>query len=80
MPGLTIKNMPDDLYQSLKARAKANHRSLNGEAIACLERTIGTRRIDPDEFLARIRKLREEVKCPPLTERFLREAKNWGRP
>ena len=34
MPNLTIRNMPDDLHQALKERAKRNRRSLNQEAIA----------------------------------------------
>ncbi len=80
MPSLTIKNIPDDLYRSLKESAKAHHRSINGEAIASLERTLGTSRIDPESFLARVEHLRKQVKAPRLTERILREAKERGRP
>lgn len=36
MATLTLKNVPDDLYQRLKAQAAANRRSLNQEAIECL--------------------------------------------
>jgi len=80
MPGLTIKNIPDELYRSLRESAKAHHRSINGEAIACLERTLGTGRIDPETFLARVRHLRRQVSVPKLTDRMLREAKEQGRP
>jgi antitoxin FitA len=34
---LSIKNVPDDLHERLRQRAKANHRSLQGELLAILE-------------------------------------------
>ncbi len=37
MATLTIKNVPDDLYARLKARAVRNRRSLNQESLAILE-------------------------------------------
>ncbi len=33
MRTLTLKNVPDDLYEAIKARALRNRRSLNQEAI-----------------------------------------------
>lgn len=38
---LSIKNVPDDLVQQLRARARRNHRSLQGELMAILEDTVG---------------------------------------
>jgi antitoxin FitA len=35
---LSIKNVPEDLVRKLKERAKANHRSLQGEVVATLEK------------------------------------------
>lgn len=80
MAALTIKNIPDELYRSIKESAKAHHRSINGEVIACLERTLGLSRMDPETFLARVGHLRKQVKAPKLTERVLRDAKERGRP
>lgn len=40
MATLTLKNVPDDLHRRLKARAERNHRSLNREAIRCLEASV----------------------------------------
>lgn len=37
---VTLKNVPDEIYDRLKAAAKAHHRSINGEAIACLEQVV----------------------------------------
>ena len=34
---LSIKNVPEELVRRLKERAKANHRSLQGEVLATLE-------------------------------------------
>lgn len=35
---LTLKNIPDAVYERLKRSAEAHRRSVNSEAIACLER------------------------------------------
>ncbi|MDP3293236.1 MAG: hypothetical protein Q8M37_00690 [Nevskia sp.] len=37
MPSILLKNLPENLHRSLKARAARNHRSLNKEAISLLE-------------------------------------------
>ena len=37
---LSIKNVPDTLAETLRARAERNHRSLQGELMAILERAI----------------------------------------
>lgn len=37
MAKLTIKNIPMDIYDRLKRRAKANRRSINQEVIAVIE-------------------------------------------
>lgn len=80
MATLTIKSLPDRLYQLLKAQAARERRSINSQVIICLERALMTRRRDPAALLERIDKLRSRLKVPPLTDEFLREAKNWGRP
>lgn len=33
MPNLSIKNVPDEVVKRLRARARANHRSLQGELL-----------------------------------------------
>lgn len=38
MATLTIKNIPLEVYERLKRRAKANRRSINQEAVAVIER------------------------------------------
>lgn len=34
---LTVKKIPDEVYERLKHSAKMNRRSMNSEAIVCLE-------------------------------------------
>ena len=55
---LTLKNIPDEVYQRLRASAEAHRRSLNSEAIVCLETVLLPGRMGPAERLARARALR----------------------
>lgn len=55
---LTLKNIPDEVYERLKASAEAHRRSLNSEAIVCLESVLLPERVGPGERLARARALR----------------------
>ncbi|MGB4781179.1 FitA-like ribbon-helix-helix domain-containing protein [Candidatus Methylomirabilis sp.] len=80
MPNLTIKSVPDELYQRLKQSASEHRRSMNREVIVCLERSLLSKRIEPGAFLARVDALREKIALPPLTEKILRAAKSTGRP
>lgn len=80
MATLTIKNVPIELYESLKRRAAESRRSLNSEALVCLERAVKGRRVKPDTWLGRIAALQKRLSLPPLTDRILREAREKGRP
>jgi plasmid stability protein len=42
MPSLQIRNLPDDLYQTLAFRAEQSHRSLAQEALIALRRATGS--------------------------------------
>lgn len=55
---LTLKNIPDEVYARLKASAESNRRSLNSEAIVCLESVLLPGRMPADERIARARALR----------------------
>lgn len=79
MANITVKNIPDDLYQNLKYFAAKNHRSLNNEIIVCIEKAIRSRRIDKTQFLGRLQKLRNEIKLPYLTDETLNQIKSEGR-
>ena len=60
MATLTLKNVPDELYQRLKDEAARHRRSLNQEVIARLEASdAGTR--TKEEILADITAFRERL-------------------
>ncbi len=79
MPTITLKNIPDNLYERLKQSAADHRRSLNSEIIVRLEQALRSARIDPDAFLARADARRKRLALPPLTERRLKAIKNTGR-
>lgn len=58
---ITLKNIPDHVYNSLRTAADAHHRSLNGEIIACLEQSLLPAKNNPDEQLASARLLRQKL-------------------
>jgi len=56
---LSIKNVPDQLAESLRARASRNHRSIQGELMAILEEALGAgRRLDYRKLMSKVRKLK----------------------
>ncbi len=80
MPTITLKNIPEQLYDRLKESAADHRRSLNSEIIVRLEQALLSARIDPDAFLARADARRKRLALPPLTERHLNAIKDAGRP
>jgi antitoxin FitA len=58
---LTLKNIPDEIYERLKASAEVHRRSLNSEAIVCLESVLVPARVGPSERIARARALRASL-------------------
>lgn len=58
---LTLKNIPDEIYERLKASAEANRRSLNSEAIVRLEAALLPEKIDIAQTLAQARALRAQL-------------------
>ncbi len=80
MPTITLKNIPDKLYERLKQSAAEHRRSLNSEMIVRLEQAVLSARIEPDAYLARVDARRRQLALPPLTERRLKTIKTAGRP
>lgn len=80
MATITVKNIPDDLYHRLKTLAEINRRSLNSEIITCIEQAVSSRKIDPEEMLAKARQLREFTSHYVISDDEFNQAKNQGRP
>ena len=79
MPSLTIKNIPDDLFERLKQEARREHRSLNKQIIACLERTLSQPPVDAGERLERAKQIRALTADIVLTAAEIQQAKGQGR-
>ncbi len=78
MANLTVKNLPDSLYEKLKAQAHANRRSIASEATVLLERALGERVSSEDDLLRRAEQLRNRTPTS-LTEETRRKAVRRGR-
>jgi plasmid stability protein len=55
---LTLKGIPDAVYKRLKASAETNRRSLNNEAIVCLEAALLPAKAGPSARIGRARVIR----------------------
>lgn len=73
MPGLVIRNLPDELHRKLKEQAARHHRSLTKEATALLEQALNQQtqqvREAPTPYKGRF----------SLTDDFIDQAKREGR-
>lgn len=76
---ITLKNIPDDIYERLKASAAAHHRSLNKEAIACLEQVLTAPHSRVEETLARAKAIRESLAPRKFKASDIRRAIKQGR-
>ena len=77
MPGMLIKEIPEDLHRRLKERAAANRRSLSREVLVMLEEAVAEPAGPPT--LDEIDRLRVRG-ARPLTQDLLDRARSSGRP
>ena len=77
---LTLKNIPDEVYERLKASAAAHRRSMNSEVIVCLEAMLVPAKVAPTERLARARALRSTLPKGRFLARDIEALKKEGRP
>ena len=76
---LTLKSIPGEVYERLKATAKAHRRSMNSEAIVCLESVLLPGRMAPSERLARAQALRASLPQGKLRAKDIDVLKREGR-
>lgn len=67
MPALTIKNIPDSLYEQLKSAAELHRRSINSEVLVCLEKVLIAKKTSTYDRLQRIEQLRASIKPNIIT-------------
>ena len=77
---LTLRNIPDEVYVRLKALAASHRRSLNSEAIVCLESVLLPGRATAEEVIARARSIRESLPKGKFTAKDIDAFKREGRP
>ncbi len=76
---LTLKGIPDDVYERLKKTAEAHRRSLNNEAISVLETVLLPRKATAADRIARARTLRAPLKQGAFAATDIDKFKRQGR-
>jgi len=79
MKTITLKGIPPSVHSALKQRAKQHGRSLNKEALACLEASVAPARFDADDMLLDIRNHRASLPGK-LNDDLIKAAHEEGRP
>ena len=79
MVTVTIKNIPEQIYERIKAQDKSNHRSINGEILSILEQAMSLPPIDVKTTLERARKVRELTANYVVTADEIEKMINEGR-
>ena len=79
MATLYVENVPDDLYEALRKRARSQRRSIAAEVLSLLEQNVPTETVLKQRraFTRKLDQLRSSFKRPmgdfPSTEEMLRE-------
>jgi len=74
MKTITLKNIPAPLHEALKQRARQNERSLNKEALLCIEKAVMATPVDVSTLLNEIKAYRETLPGQ-LTDGLIHQAK-----
>ena len=77
---LTLKNIPDAIYDRLKAAAQTNRRSMNSEVIVCLESVLLPIQVTTSVRLARAQELRAALPQVKFKASDIDRLKHLGRP
>ncbi len=79
MATVTVKNIPDEIYERLKSIAEANRRSINSEIIVCIEQSVTSHKVNPEKVLESARLLRQLTASHPISDEEFNRAKAEGR-
>ena len=79
MASLTIRDIPDDVLETLRERARRNHRSLNGEILALFEQQARTPVTDPESLIASVREIQDRYEIGPVDHAEVDAIKREGR-
>jgi antitoxin FitA len=59
---ITIRDIPDEVYEKLKHQAELHQRSINSEVIFYLKKMVQSHRPDPDQVIARAKNLKRQAR------------------
>jgi antitoxin FitA len=76
---LTLRNIPDEIYVRLKDLAATHRRSLNSEAINCLDSVLVQNKISAANRIERARDLRSGLRKTAFRIAHLDKLKRLGR-
>ncbi|PIE74448.1 MAG: DNA-binding protein [Deltaproteobacteria bacterium] len=80
MPNITVKNIPESAYETLKQIAAAHHRSINSEIVHLIEKSTSCKPVNLRQHIAFARQFREKTRKVLLTEEIISQCKTEGRP
>jgi plasmid stability protein len=84
MATLHVRNVPDDVYEALRARAKSEGRSINAAAITILRDALSP--VDAEAMIEDLRRFRAQTRLPRgalAPEEIIRQDRDsghWRRP
>lgn len=76
---ITIRDIPDHVYQKIKAQAELNHRSINSELVYYLTQLVKSQRIEAVDIINRAELLKKQSKRTLTIEEIL-DSIDEGRP
>ena len=79
MTSITVKNIPQELYEKLKTTAALNRRSLNNEMIHCIETVLMPQRLSLADKIARARRIRAQIEVDQFDPHEIEKAIDVGR-
>jgi plasmid stability protein len=77
---LTIKNIPELLFDQLKSAAELHRRSINSEVLICIEQALIAKKSAPSERLKRIEQFRASISANSISLDNIDQAIENGRP
>ncbi|VGO22833.1 FitA-like ribbon-helix-helix domain-containing protein [Pontiella sulfatireligans] len=81
MASITIKNIDPELYERLKKQAAEHRRSINNEAIVCIERSLLQYPLpSAEDWIREAREIRESVTQYVVSDEEFDRMKREGRP
>ncbi len=80
MASITIKNIPEELYEKLRLTATLHRRSINSEMINCLESVLMPKKLTISERLQRAKWIRSKINKDAIHPHQISKAISEGRP